>query len=111
MAPKRIARGTRVICINTRDEFYVDPSEGRRRVGSLDGLTEGRNYGVRCFRPNSDILGGYEVSVYEILRGREYRFGGEIGYAPQRFRVLEPVRQHVAVPQQEPVRVRELVDA
>jgi hypothetical protein len=25
--------------------------------------------------------------------------------------VLEPVRQHVAVPQQEPVRVRELVDA
>jgi hypothetical protein len=99
------------MCINTRDTFYVDPAEARRRTGSLDGLVEGRIYAVRCFRPNSDILGGYEVSVNEILRGREYRFGDEQGYAPQRFRVLEPVREQVAVPQRAPLRVRELVDA
>ena len=44
----------------------------------------------------------------DIVRGREYRFGDEQGYAPQRFKVLEPVREHVAVPRQAPVRVREL---
>jgi hypothetical protein len=99
------------MCINTRDTFYVDPGEARRRTGSLDGLAEGRIYAVRCFRPDPIIIGGFAVSVNEIIRGREYLFGDEHGFAPQRFKVLEPVRRQIAVPQRAPVRVRELEDA
>ncbi len=83
--------GTRVMCINTRDTFYVNPNE--RRYGSLDGLTEGRVYVVRSFWPDREILGGFAVSVYEIVRGAKYSIGDEQGFAPQRFRVLEP-EQH-----------------
>ena len=57
------------------------------------------------------VRGGFAVRVYEIRRGREYLFGDEQGYAPQRFRVLEPIRRQVAVPHRTPVRALELEDA
>ena len=47
----------------------------------------------------------------EIVRGREYLFGDEQGYAPQRFRVLEPLREKTSVPRRAPVRLLELADA
>jgi hypothetical protein len=56
------------------------------------------------------MTAGFVVHVDEIVRGRKLRLS-EQGYAPQRFRVLEPVRLQVAGPQREPVRVRELVNA
>jgi hypothetical protein len=94
---------------HTRDTLYVDPNGARRRTGTLSGLMEDRVYIVRNWR--SIIIGGFAVSVNEIYRGREYQFGDEQGFAPQRLRVLEPVRRQVSVPQRAPVRVRELVDA
>ena len=79
-------------------------------VRSMIHKAEGRNRPLQEISqiPDPIIIGGFAVSVNEIVRGREYRFGDEQDYAPQRFKVLEPVRELVAVPSQAPVRVREL---
>jgi hypothetical protein len=86
--------GTRVMCINTRDFFYVDPRFAALTTGTFDGLTEGRVYTLRGFTPDEDMIAGFVAHVDEIVRGRKLR-RSEQGYAPQRFRVLAPATDHV----------------
>ncbi|ACK51985.1 hypothetical protein Msil_3076 [Methylocella silvestris BL2] len=100
--------GTKVVCINTRDRFLARP---RITTGTLDGLTEGCVYTVRCFHPDEDVIGGFVVYIDEILRGRDGVRRHECGYAPQRFRVLQTTQHRADTPERAPVRVRELEDA
>lgn len=74
--------GTPVLCINTRDWFFADPRDNPQTSGDLDGLTEGRVYVVRCFRPDPDLIGGFAVYVEEIYRGVKNSMGDELGFAP-----------------------------
>ncbi|PNG25720.1 hypothetical protein [Methylocella silvestris] len=100
--------GTKVVCINTRDAFYARPISTR---GSLDGLTEGRVYTVRCFHPDEDMISGFVVYIDEILRGRDGVRRHECGYAPQRFRVLQTAQHRADTTEPARARVRELEDA
>ncbi len=97
--------GTMVMCIDTRGCFSTCRCGGNHQLGPL---VESRIYVLHSFEKQHNWIGalaGYAVLVSDVGDSKPIRDGG---YAPDRFRVLEPVRQQISVPQREPVRVREL---
>jgi len=101
----RAAPGTRVVCINTRGCFSLCRCKGGH---GLSPLVEGSVYIVHGFEVEDvAALAGYSVIVADVGCGLPIRADG---YAPERFRVLETVRQQVSMSAttRAPVRVREL---
>ena len=101
--------GTRVVCINTHDCFSTCRCGGDHYLAPL---AEGRVYILHSSEKRAaggiGALAGYAVRVADVGSCLPIR---DVGYAPNRFRVLETVRQQVSVPQRAPVRVRELEPA
>lgn len=117
MIPRNTPIGAELVCINTRHWFYARASaipRGPANPSELDGLTEGRHYRLRAYQQEDDLTAGFAVHVEEILRAEfhEVSLGvtAEVGFAPQRFRVLETLKTREAAkrPAAAPVRVREL---
>ncbi len=109
MIPASTCPGTKVICIDTRGCYSRCQCGGNHGLGPL---REGNVYIVASVRGGGSGQpdAGYTVHLEEIFR--DDLMGNDVGYAPQRFRVLEERRSRTSAPERVPiVRVRELEDA